>query len=269
MAAIATETVKVEKLVKEFLAAQSLKVLPQEAFGDAVGQFVEKDDKHAIDQFVTDILKLQVQGLLNMDLQDDDGDLEPVMERIRQQQEEAFASGVRKRPKRRGKQKPRPETWDSDNGLGPWEEQPAAYEHEEEDDDEAETVASDYDAPVRTGKKAPEKKAAAKKAPAKAKAAAKSRAPAKTKAPAKTPTRTRKKVMEEPSADEDEDDDLVMFDDPPPVPKPQPKRAAATKPRQTQLNFSQPAKTQVSVELSDDEISDEDAFEPMPSSRRR
>jgi double-strand break repair protein MRE11 len=263
MAAIATETVKVEKLVKEFLAAQSLKILPQEAFGDAVGQFVEKDDKWALSQFVEENLKLQVQGILNME-QDSDDDIEPVMEQIRQQQEEAFASGVRKRPRRRGKLKPRPVNWDSDDGPGSWEDQPGAFEYEDEDDDGTGTVAADDDASVKTTKKAPPKKAAAKKAPAKP------RAPAKTKAPAKTPARGRKKVVDpELSDDEDEDDDVVMFDDPPPAPKSQPKRAAAAKPRQTQLNFSQAAKTQVSVELSDDEISDEDAFEPMPASRRR
>lgn len=262
MAAIATETVKVEKLVREFLAAQSLKILPQEAFGDAVGQFVEKDDKHALSDFVKENLKLQVQGILNMDQQSDD-DIEPVMEQIRQQQEEAFASGVRKRPKRRGKLRPRPDNWDSDDGQGSWEDQPAAFEFDDDDDDGAGTVASEDDASIKTTKKAPVKKAAAKKPPAKAKA------PAKPRAPAKTPARGRKKVVDpEPSDDEDEDDDIVMTNDPPPAPKTQPRRAAAAKPRQTQLNFSQPAKTQMSVELSDDEISD-DAFEPMPSSRRR
>lgn len=268
MAAIATETVKVEKLVKEFLAAQSLKILPQEAFGDAVGQFVEKDDKWALSQFVDENLELQVQGILNLEQESED-DIEPVMEQIRQQQEEAFTSGLRKRPRRRGKLKPRPANWDSDDIAGSWEDQLGAFEYED-DDDGAGTAASDVDASVVTTRKSPAKKAAAKKAPAKAKAPAKPRAPAKTKGPVKPSARGRKKIADpEPSDDEDEDDDVVMLDEPPPAPKSQPKRAAAPKPRQTRLNFSQPAQTQVSVELSDDEISDEDAFEPMQSSRRR
>jgi double-strand break repair protein MRE11 len=54
--------------------------------------------------------------------------------------------------------------------------------------------------------------------------------------------------------------------------KSMPKRAAATRGRQTQLTFTQPSQAaSVAQELSDDEISDDDAFNPTPasSSRRR
>lgn len=49
-----SDAVKVESLVQDFLSAQSLKVLPQGPFGDAVTQFVTKDDKHAMELFVSE-----------------------------------------------------------------------------------------------------------------------------------------------------------------------------------------------------------------------
>jgi double-strand break repair protein MRE11 len=48
LASLTADNVKVEKLVQEFLTAQSLKILPKAPFGDAVTQFVDKDDKHAM-----------------------------------------------------------------------------------------------------------------------------------------------------------------------------------------------------------------------------
>ena len=271
LAAMSIDNLKVEKLVREFLTAQSLKILPQAPFGDAVTQFVDKDDKHAMETFVNESLAMQLTGLLEQESEEEE-DVDNVMERIRAKAEAEFASGLRKRPRKKGKMNPRPDNWDSDMD-GEWEDQPGAFDHSEGDDDNDDDDAgpvsrrgraavSDDDASIVSAAPA-RKKAPAKKAPAK-KAPAKPRAPAKAKAPAKTPARGRKKVAE-PSDDEDED--VIMLDDEPPPPKSQPKRAAA-KGRQTQLNFSQPqAKTQ--MELSDDEISDDDAFEPMTTSTRR
>ncbi|RKP05540.1 Mre11 DNA-binding presumed domain-containing protein [Thamnocephalis sphaerospora] len=45
---------RVEDLVDEFLALHSLEVLPENALGDAVRQFVEKDDRDAIKEYVAD-----------------------------------------------------------------------------------------------------------------------------------------------------------------------------------------------------------------------
>jgi double-strand break repair protein MRE11 len=262
-----TDNVKVEKLVQEFLSAQTLKILPQTSFGDAVGQFVEKADRYAMQNFVTDSLNGQVKGILAQQQGSDDEDLNPIMERLRLEQEAAFASGVRKRPKKKGKLRPRPLDFDSDEN-GEWEDQPDAYEDGDDDDLAASDENASMIAAAPGGKQAPAKKVPAKRAPAKPKAPAKAKAPAKPKAPAKTPARGRKKVVDpEPSDDEDVDDDVVMFDTPPPA-KSQPKRVVATKPRQTQLSFSQAPKSQASMERSDDEISD-DAFEPIQSSRRR
>ena len=275
LAAMEIDNIKVEKLVHEFLTAQSLKILPQAPFGDAVREFVVRDDKHAMETFVDESLTTQVKELLLAD-EDEDEELESVMDRIRARQEALFEAGELRRPTKKGKLKPQPPTWDTDED-GEWAAQLGAFEaSEDEDEDETpapagrrgktSTVISDDDASVISGTT---KKTVAKKAPAK-KAPAKPRAPAKAKAPAKTPARGRKKVVEEPSDDEDNDSDVIMIDKPPPA-KSQPKRVAATKGRQTQLNFSQSqaAKASTARELSDDEISDDDdAFEPLPSKRR-
>jgi double-strand break repair protein MRE11 len=259
LASLTADNVKVEKLVQEFLTAQSLKILPKAPFGDAVTQFVDKDDKHAMENFVNESLSAQVKEMLAMDEEASDQDLDAIMEQLRQKQEEQFAAGIRRRPKRKGKLKPRPANWDSDL-EGHWEDAPGAYEFSggEEgaagtDNEDNASIVSD-EAPA---KKAPAKKPLAKKAPAKP------RAPSKAKSQAKAPTRRRNKVLE-PSDDED---DVVMLDDDLPPVKSQPKRAARS--RQTQLNFSQAPKTQNAMELSDDEISDDDAFEPMATSSRR
>jgi double-strand break repair protein MRE11 len=267
LAAMEIDNIKVEKLVHEFLTAQSLKILPQAPFGDAVREFVVRDDKHAMETFVDESLTTQVKELLLAD-EDEEEELESVMDRIRAKQEALFEAGVLKRPTKKGKLKPQPQHWDTDED-GPWAAQPGAFEPSGDEDDgdgtpapagrrqRPSTLISDDDISRFSG---PTKKAAAKKAPAK-------------KAPAKAPARGRKKVVAEPSDDEDNDSDGMIMDGPPSAksrPKSQPKRAAAVKGRQTQLNFSQSqAKTSTARELSDDEISDDDdAFEPMPSKRR-
>jgi double-strand break repair protein MRE11 len=269
LASMTIDNIRIDKIVREYFTAQSLKILPQAPFSDAVSQYVEKDDKHALEMFVNESLSGQVKQILELD--DDDDDLDSIMERIREIQEEGFRSGAIKRAKRKAKYKPRPAIWDSDLD-GEWEDQPGALIISDLEDGEDETpvpparrgrvVVGDDDESI-TGlpaKKVPAKRAPAKKAPAKA--------PAK-KAPTKAPAKGRKKATS--ALSDDEDDDLIMMDAEPA--KPPPRRAAATRStgRQTQLNFSQAGRSQAR-ELSDDVISDDDdAFEPMTasSSRRR
>ncbi|PBP20731.1 DNA repair protein [Diplocarpon rosae] len=282
LAAISNDSIKVGKIVHEFLAAQSLKILPQEPLGDAITQFVKNDDKHAMDTFVVDSLATGVRTLL--ELGNEEEDLDEAMESLRDKHNAEFKSGI-KRPRRRGILKQKPADWDSDIEGMSWEDQPGAYLFIEEDGEGEDDVskptakrsakkavaASDDDnesAIAPTTQKTTAKKVPVKKAPVKPKATAKTKAPAKV--PSKVPAGGKKKVSE---LSDDEDDDIIMLDDEPPAPKAQPRRAAAAtaKARQTQLNFSQSqAKTQTAKELSDDEISDEDAFEPpVASSRRR
>ena len=125
------DTVKVDRLVKEFLTAQSLTILPQNSFGDAVSQFVDKDDKHAMEMFVTESLESQIKHLLNLDrdadVDEDDaeGRLQAAMDKYRAQLEELFAKGKTKRVRGKKRFKPKPDGWDTDFD-GVWEDQPGA-----------------------------------------------------------------------------------------------------------------------------------------------
>ncbi|KAG9252384.1 Mre11 DNA-binding presumed domain-containing protein [Emericellopsis atlantica] len=279
------DMVKVESIVSEFLSAQSLKVLPQGPFSDAVNQFVAKDDKHAMELFVSEHLTGQVQQLLG--LESDDEDLNSAMEiykaRIEQQGGRSFM------PERKRTLRPKPAHWDSDFD-GSWEDAPDAWTFEDsmapttqpsrqskgltsqrqaEEDEEEEPVRITK----RGGKAAPK---AAAKAPVK-----------------KAPARGGRRKAAEPSEDEEEDVIMASEDEAEEEPAPPPKRRqpaatkkAAAKKTQSKLDFSQsqPAtqrrtagraaaaasqKKASTVEISDDEISDEeDAFEPAPVSTR-
>jgi double-strand break repair protein MRE11 len=293
------DSVKVAKLVEEYLKAQSLKILPQAPFGDAVTQFVDKDDKHAMEEFVNQSLSGQVKQMLSLD--DNDEDLESAMEKIKQTLEQQFATGQLKRGARRV-YKPKPDEWDSDLN-GHWEDQPQALDHAplaqeapqpaqprsrarkparpvfmDDEDEEMNDIAEEDP----TSKPKGRSKAVATRAKAAPKAPAK-------KAPAKGRGRGRKEAEDE----DDEDEDVFMDDDKYDPPAPPPKRttttratttrsqpsrsqassrasasasASAQRTRQTRLNFSQKATQQEPLEISDDEISD-DPFESAPASR--
>ena len=134
------DTVAVEKLVREYLAAQSLTILPQNYFGDAVTQYIDKDDKHAMEMFVNESLSNQTKHLLSLD-RDDDGDdqdqedrLAAAMEEYRAQLEEMFSRGRVKRTAGGDYRfKPKPDSWDDDFD-GVWEDQPGALLRSDEDD---------------------------------------------------------------------------------------------------------------------------------------
>ncbi|OTB03548.1 hypothetical protein M426DRAFT_321705 [Hypoxylon sp. CI-4A] len=303
------DDIKVDKLVEEFLSAQaqSLKILPQAPFGDAVNQFVDKDDKHAMEYFLANSLSEQVRQMLA--IQEPPEDLDPVMKGIKENIEKAFVKGHFKLAERR-KYKPKPDFWDSDL-EGHWEDQPDAIDNTEslpspktqattkprgrgrkatnvieDEDDEMEDVMEEEPAPKPRGRGRPAATASKPKAAPKA--------PAK-KAPARG--RGRKAQIFEQSDEEEEEDDVVMDDDDFDPPAPPPKRAtttratttraaptrsqnsraatskasqaaAASKTRQTRLNFSSQKATQDEpLEISDDEISDD--FESVPETRSR
>ncbi|KAF2661429.1 DNA repair exonuclease [Lophiostoma macrostomum CBS 122681] len=286
---LALDSVKVEKLVKEFLQAQSLTILPQNSFGDAVTQFVDKDDKHAMEVFVDESLKNQMKHLMNINDVDED-DITNEMEEYRTKLEGMFASGQVRKTR---KMKPKPENWDSDD-EGAWADAPGAYGV-----DDAENENDDDPAPIASKKPAARGRAKATGTTRKALAAP-------TKTAANKVGRGKKKVVEEEeeSDEEDEEGDAIMIDDdddeeedealfvkpsratakkttskPSTRAKSPPKKAPARATKQATLNFSQTptqrsqqparaAKGRKVQEPSDDEISDdEDAFEPAPSSR--
>lgn len=279
LASLSIDSVKVDQLVREFLAAQSLTILPQNSFGDAVSQFIDKDDKHAMEDFLKDNLKKQVKELMQME-ELDEANIHDAMEGQKSHLEELFASGHRSMRKNT-KRKPRPEGWDSDLN-GPWDDQPAAIDRSDIEDEDEDVSDEPTAKPTAKGRG----QAAPKKAVA----------PAKKTAPAKN-SRSKKKVVE---SEEEEEEDVVMLDSESdesqlfvkpepstrgnkkaapgkaPAPKRAPARAAAaTKAgKQSQLNFSQATTqprgaTKKVQEVSDDDISDDDddAFEPAPSAR--
>lgn len=200
MAEITLGTVGVDKLVKEYLTAQSLTILPQNSFGDAVSQFVNKDDKHAMEQFVNESLKNQLKHLMDTN-EVEESEIVNEMEQYRSQLEDLFASGQLKKI-RKSKTKPRPATWDSDED-GPWNDQPGALirSDNEADKDDADLGSIKTRKPAVRGR-------------AKATGASRQTAAAKKAAPAAKATRAKKKVVEEEEEDEEEEaGDAIMISD--------------------------------------------------------
>ena len=201
LAELTIDSVKVDKLVKEFLTAQTLTILPQNSFGDAVSQFVDKDDKHAMETFVKESLKNQLKHLMEANEVEEE-EIVREMAEYREQLEDLFASGQLKKV-RKSKTKPKPDNWDSDF-EGHWADQPGALirsdnEGEKEEDESLATIPTKKAASRGRGKAAsttPQTSAAAKKA-----------------APAARGGRSKKKVVEEEEEDEEEDNDVIMIDD--------------------------------------------------------
>ena len=291
LAQLSVDSVKIEKLVREFLTAQSLTILPQNSFGDAVSQYVDKDDKHAMEMFVNESLSNQIKNLMDVDRVEED-DLQNAMDRYKSKLEELFAAGHLRKTKK-ARVKPRPDDWDSDIDGGHWEDQPGALIRSDDEaageDDEVASLLSTTSAARGRGK------AAAAAATSSTTAAAKKTQPA-------TTGRSKRKVVEEGS--EEEENDVVMVDSdeeesslfvkPGPIArggrktepakksaspvKRTPARAPATaSAKQSKLNFSQPATQRIQAngkgskaqEVSGDEISDDDdAFDPPPPTAR-
>ena len=203
------ENIKVEKLVKEFLEAQALTILPQNYFGDAVSQYVDKDDKHAMAMFVNEALANQIKTLVNLgeDGGADEENGETLLDRIiatREGLERDFSEGMLKAKKARGRYKPRPDDWDSDFD-GPWEDHPGALiRSEDEDDNEDEEDATP--AP-RGGARGRVRGRGARGGSA----TTRGRGAARGKTATTSSARNKKKVISE---DEDEsEEDVVMLDD--------------------------------------------------------
>ena len=92
--ALILDSVKVSKLVQEFLTAQSLSILPQNQFSDSVGLFVDKDDTKAMDEFVKTAMEHQVKQLIASGGDDpEDFDLDEMMDKVKESMEIAFQKG--------------------------------------------------------------------------------------------------------------------------------------------------------------------------------
>lgn len=188
MSQLSIETVKVERLVKEFLTAQSLTILPQNSFGDAVSQFVDKDDKHAMEMFVSESLKNQVSHLVGANDVDEDK-ISKAMEQYKARLEDLFDKGQHKRL-RRGTLKPRPEGYDSELD-GAWEDNMHAYELDES------AIRADPDSDAASVASRPARGAAARGRGGRSTGRA----------------RQTRHDDEDEDDDDDDDDDVVMIDD--------------------------------------------------------
>lgn len=214
------ENIKVEKLVREFLQAQSLTILPQNCFGDAVNQYVEKDDKHAMEMFVNESLADQIKNLVRMqadanEAEDEEEDLAAQINEQRARMEEMFAKGMLKISANKARFKPKPDDWDSDLG-GHWEEQPAALirtseESEDNDDEEEEEETTPAPRPAATTRGRGRGRGRGGRAGAATVSARKTTATVK-KAAAIT-GRGRKRAVPDDDDDEEDEDIVMMMDD--------------------------------------------------------
>ncbi|KAL2009389.1 hypothetical protein VTN00DRAFT_7583 [Thermoascus crustaceus] len=208
------DTVKVEQLVKEFLTAQSLTILPQNSFGDAVSQFVDKDDKHAMEMFVNESLEGQIKHLMALDrdeeLDEEDeahNSLRAAMDRYRSQMEEMFSKGTGRRTRGKKRFKPKPDGWDTDLD-GVWEDQPGALIHSDNEDGDpnADEEVEDGARPATTADRGRGRGRGGRTAAA---STTSRRGAAATKAAA--PSRGRRRLAD--VEEEDEEEDVVMVAD--------------------------------------------------------
>ena len=218
----ALDTVKVEQLVREFLSAQSLSILPQNSFGDAVSQFIDKDDKHAMEMFVNDSLDSQIKHLLSLDRDDEMDDeeaaqssLQTAMEKYRNQMENMFSKGIKRRTRGKKRFKPKPDGWDTDFD-GVWEDQPGALIHSDNEGGDPNEEEADEDGTAPARSTTTRGRGRGRGRGGRTATTTTSRA-TKEKAPAAAKSRRRAVI-----SDDDEDDDVIMLDDEedPPAPEP-------------------------------------------------
>ena len=87
------ENIKVENLVREFMDQATLEILPTNGLGDAVGQFIDKDDRHAVETFVEDSLKAYLAKMRDFeDLNDEK--IAEVVTKHKSYLEDQFARGL-------------------------------------------------------------------------------------------------------------------------------------------------------------------------------
>jgi double-strand break repair protein MRE11 len=199
MADITLSTVGMDKIMKEYFTAQSSIIFPQNSFRDSVSQFIDKDDKHAMVLFVATILEAQQKYLMEIG---DETEIADGMGQGQARLEEMYASGQLKKT-RKGKTKPKPFGWDSEED-GPWTEQPGALirSDNEEDVDDVSIASGTAKKPAARGR-------------GKAAATTRPRATATKKAvPAVRNGRGSKKAVaeeEEEEVEEDADGDAIMI----------------------------------------------------------
>ncbi|KAK4574484.1 meiotic recombination [Recurvomyces mirabilis] len=204
------DAIKVGELVDDFLRAQNLTILPQNNFSDAVTQFVDKDDREAMTEFVDSALKVQVSHLVGGDEDDeiDEARVEEMMMAFRENLETAFEKGELKRKGRKKVRAPKPDQWDSDV-EGPWEDNIASIVR----DDEGEPIDDEEEEEVQPGKGKGSRGGRGGRGSRGGRGASRAGAAAAKKTATKAaPRRGKKKqqMFDEDDEDDDDDDDVIM-----------------------------------------------------------
>ncbi|KAJ7845927.1 Metallo-dependent phosphatase-like protein [Mycena leptocephala] len=187
--------VRVATLVKKYLEAQELQLLGELEMSDAIAMFVEKDDTHAIQAYVTKAFKKLTKSAQATGEEDEMGEdeLDEMLANAKAEQDKAYADKLKEtqasRAKAKGKGKAAASV-DSDDSMMVDEPVGGGGGSDFDDDSDA--------APAPAKKKTA---AAAKKAPAKAPAKAKA-------APKKAPAKRGKKAVSD-----SDDDDVIEIDD--------------------------------------------------------
>ncbi|KAH7414231.1 Mre11 DNA-binding presumed domain-containing protein [Phaeosphaeria sp. MPI-PUGE-AT-0046c] len=201
-------TIKVDKLVKEYLSAQTLTILPQNSFGDAVSQFVDKDDRNAMLDFVKESLEDQFNHLLSVStgLGDDTEEMGDLGDKVLQHKEDMetlFDAGKLKKF-RESRLKAKPLDWDSDD-LGHWADDPSALIRPDEGkgDNEGDNALTSGAA----------KKPAARGRGKAADTTRKTSTAAKKTSASAAKSAGKRKAFEEEDDDDDEDEDVIMVSD--------------------------------------------------------
>ncbi|KAM5539737.1 hypothetical protein V8D89_006550 [Ganoderma adspersum] len=155
--------VRVQTLVREYLAAQELQLLGEAGMSDAIEMFVDKDDLHAIQTHVSGTLKSLMKGVQANEAEVDADNIDELVEQVRGEHEQRYLGHRHEEPaKGKGKAKPGAESdtsvdsmmMDVDKGGSDFEQ------------------VSDPPPPKTKGRAAPKKVAAPKKAPARGKKSA-------------------------------------------------------------------------------------------------
>ncbi|KAG8741832.1 meiotic recombination [Ceratobasidium sp. 414] len=216
------QKVRVQHLVREYLAAQELQLLGELGMSDAIQTFVEKDENRSISEFVANSLKAYEKKLNSRgDVQE--ADLDDALYQIKEEHEKEYQEtqlGRAARPKGKSRAQDEEETRSVDSM--------------EVDDDDMDAVGSgkgggkDDDDGEMSDEVPPPKKATtsrAKKAPATKPAAKRAAKPA-AKGKAKAPAKGKGKALFVPESDEDDAEviDLPSEEEeeeeaPPPKPK--------------------------------------------------
>lgn len=225
------ENIKVESLVQEFLDKASLEILPGNGLGDAVGLFVDKNDRFAVENFVEESLAAYMTKMR----QYEDLNEETIGDVITQHKsylEKQFEAGQLKIRSKNRKYKEKPDGWDTDLD-GAWEDQPAAQPGPDDESDASASASAATPAPATRGRGRGRARAGRTAAPSTRKAPAAKKTPAPKKTPARSAASRRAATVIDSDSDAampdlpDDDDDEAEEEEEEEVIKPTPRRRAA------------------------------------------